>query len=310
MAARMGYICWTSPARCDIATVLTVAMWHHLRVVLSTRTDHDALARILERQLDVITRQQALAGNMTSHALQHRIRPGGPWRTVLPGVYIAATGTPTIAQQEMAAMLYHPTARQRLVQELVAHVVDAGQAGIVLDFEQVPDKSQRDFRSFVGELEAGLHGADLKLMVALPAADWAYDYAAVSRECDAIVLMNYDDHWLTSAPGPIAPQDWFVTNIEKMLKLVPREKIVMGIANYAYDWPDAKGRAAHEVASPQTFEEAIVTSSESEAPVEYDTDSLNPHYSYYDEHDHVRHPGPPRWVQSPHEQHPAGQERA
>ena len=188
---------------------------------------------------------------------------------------------------EMAAMLHHPAARQRLVQELVAHVVDAGQAGIVLDFEQVPDKSQRDFRSFVGELEAGLHGADLKLMVALPAADWAYDYAAVSRECDAIVLMNYDDHWLTSAPGPIAPQDWFVTNIEKMLKLVPREKIVMGIANYAYDWPDAKGRAAHEVASPQTFQEAIVTSSESEAPVEYDADSLNPHYSYYDEHDHV-----------------------
>jgi hypothetical protein len=81
-------------------------MWHHVRVVLSTRTDHDALGRILERQLDVITRQQALADNMTSHALQHRIRPGGPWRTVLPGVYIAATGTPTIAQQEMAAMLY------------------------------------------------------------------------------------------------------------------------------------------------------------------------------------------------------------
>ncbi len=118
----------------------------------------------------------------------------------------------------------------------------------MLDFEQVPDKSQRDFRNFIGELEAGLHGADLKLMVALPAADWAYDYAAVSRECDAIVLMNYDDHWLTSAPGPIAPQDWFTTNIEKMLKLVPREKIIMGVANYAYDWPDAKGRAAHEVA--------------------------------------------------------------
>ena len=36
--------------------------------------------------------------------------------------------------------------------------------------------------------------------------------------------MNYDDHWLTSAPGPIAPQDWFANNIEAMLKLVPRGK--------------------------------------------------------------------------------------
>ena len=49
--------------------------------------------------------------------------------------------------------------------------------------------------------------------------------------------MNYDQHWLTSPPGPIAPQDWFVTNIDEMLKLVPAEKLVMGIANYAYDWP-------------------------------------------------------------------------
>jgi hypothetical protein len=34
------------------------------------------------------------------------LRTGGPWRRLLPGVYIAATGTPTIIQQEMAALLY------------------------------------------------------------------------------------------------------------------------------------------------------------------------------------------------------------
>jgi very-short-patch-repair endonuclease len=72
----------------------------------STRVDRDALARTLDRQLDVITRQQALAAGLTGHALQHRLRCGGPWRSLLPGVYIAATGTPTITQQEMAAMLY------------------------------------------------------------------------------------------------------------------------------------------------------------------------------------------------------------
>jgi len=54
----------------------------------------------------VITRQQALAVGMTNHALAHRLRSGGPWRTLLPGVYMAATGTPTTLQQEMAAMLY------------------------------------------------------------------------------------------------------------------------------------------------------------------------------------------------------------
>lgn len=188
---------------------------------------------------------------------------------------------------EMAEMLRNPEARTHLVRQSVAFAVDGGHSGVVLDFEEVPHQSQRDFVKFIGELAAGLHGAGLKLMVALPAADWDYDYADIGRLSDAIILMNYDQHWLSSAPGPIAAQDWFVTNISTLLKLVPREKLIMGIANYAYDWPDAKGRAAHENAISQSFEEAVVTASESETSIEFDPDTLNPHYSYYDEHDHV-----------------------
>ncbi len=54
----------------------------------------------------MLTREQALAAGVTRHGLKHRLRPGGPWRRLLPGVYVAATGTPTIVQQEMAALLY------------------------------------------------------------------------------------------------------------------------------------------------------------------------------------------------------------
>jgi hypothetical protein len=73
----------------------------------STRLDRDTpIRRTLERQLDVISRQQALTAGLTRHALGYRLRPGGPWRSLLPGVYMASTGTPTTIQQEMAAMLY------------------------------------------------------------------------------------------------------------------------------------------------------------------------------------------------------------
>jgi very-short-patch-repair endonuclease len=72
----------------------------------STRIDRDALRRTLESQLDVITRRQTLAVGLTRHALSHRLRAEGPWQIVLPGVYVAATGTPTGSQQQMAAMLY------------------------------------------------------------------------------------------------------------------------------------------------------------------------------------------------------------
>jgi hypothetical protein len=72
----------------------------------STRIDRDALARTLNHQLDVITREQAVTVGLTRHALRHRLRFEGPWQGLLPGVYLATTGTPTLIQQEMAAMLY------------------------------------------------------------------------------------------------------------------------------------------------------------------------------------------------------------
>jgi hypothetical protein len=64
------------------------------------------LTAILDRQLDVITRRQARAAGVTEAALRHRLRPSGPWRVLLPTVYIAATGMPSIAQQQVAAQLY------------------------------------------------------------------------------------------------------------------------------------------------------------------------------------------------------------
>jgi hypothetical protein len=72
----------------------------------STRTDRDTLARTLDQQLNVITRTQAVGTGLTRHALRHRLRLEGSWQGLLPGVYLAATGSPSLIQKEMAALLY------------------------------------------------------------------------------------------------------------------------------------------------------------------------------------------------------------
>jgi hypothetical protein len=66
----------------------------------------DGLRKLLDRQLSVASRGQLLALGMADRAMQYRLRPGGPWQAVLPGVYLAVTGTPTFEQKEMAALLY------------------------------------------------------------------------------------------------------------------------------------------------------------------------------------------------------------
>ena len=75
----------------------------------STQHDHAALAAILTRQYQVISRSQVLAHGMTTSALRQRLRAGGPWQRLLPGVFLAVTGTPTTEQRSMAALLYAGT---------------------------------------------------------------------------------------------------------------------------------------------------------------------------------------------------------
>src|SRR5260370_32054183 len=98
--------------------------------------------------------------------------------------------------------------------------------------------------------------------------------------------MNYDQHWLTSPPGPIAAQDWFVENLRQVFDVVPPQKIIVGIANYAYDWP-VNSKNGKESAAEFSVQEAFLHVEESDTDVEFDSNSLNPHYSYYDEHNHL-----------------------
>jgi cellulose synthase/poly-beta-1,6-N-acetylglucosamine synthase-like glycosyltransferase/peptidoglycan/xylan/chitin deacetylase (PgdA/CDA1 family) len=188
--------------------------------------------------------------------------------------------------KEMVDLLASPEARGRLISDVTQYAVAAKQAGIVVDFEEVPDASQENFQKFIGQFAPSLHAVGLKLMIALPARDDSYDYKFFGKETDAIILMNYDQHWLTSPPGPIAAQDWFEENLRQVLEVVPAQKIVMGIANYSYDWTEtSKKEKPH--AEEFSIQEALLHAYESESEVEFDAATLNPHYSYSDEQNHT-----------------------
>src|SRR5437899_3833795 len=201
--------------------------------------------------------------------------------------------------EEMAKLLASTEARQRLVHDAVEFAVEFHEAGIVVYFEEVPDNSQAIFMQFALVYDLALHTVGLKLMMALPARDDAYDYEFFAKQCDAIVLMNYDEHWQTSPPGPVASQDWYVENLRQVMEEVPARQIIVAVGSYAYDWSD-NAKKAKESAQSLTIQEALLHAYEScdkttpagvcaagEAQVEFDSAALNPHYSYYDEHDHV-----------------------
>jgi hypothetical protein len=74
-------------------------------MVTATEATWRTLNKTLREQEQVITRTQALSLGLSPSQIRHRIRPAsGPWQCLLPGVYLAATGTPTQRQLEIAAL--------------------------------------------------------------------------------------------------------------------------------------------------------------------------------------------------------------
>jgi hypothetical protein len=100
--------------------------------------------QILSSQLEVITRQQALAVGVTDNALRHRLRHGGPWHSLLPGVYLAVTGTPTTLQLQMAALLYADDGSLITGQAALLHHHIRGPVAEVIDVLVPASRRRRD----------------------------------------------------------------------------------------------------------------------------------------------------------------------
>jgi hypothetical protein len=94
----------------------------------------EGLAELLEKQLAVVSRGQLLKLGMSDRAMQYRLRRGGPWQMLLPGVYLAASGIPSVSQKELAAMLYAgPGSIITGPMALLHHSIRGGSAVDVID---------------------------------------------------------------------------------------------------------------------------------------------------------------------------------
>jgi hypothetical protein len=68
--------------------------------------DRSRLSHLLLDQSGVVSRGQALDCGLSRGRVDHLIQPDGRWQRILPGVYAATTGTVTLDQRAMAALLY------------------------------------------------------------------------------------------------------------------------------------------------------------------------------------------------------------
>ena len=186
---------------------------------------------------------------------------------------------------EIAKFLMDPAARANFRQQMDVFLASDKYRGLMVDFEDFAKSAQPDYLALLGELSSDLHSKGLKLYVSLPARDKDFDYATIAARTDGLVLMNYDEHESENEAGPVASQEWFTKNLEIAKQKVPLDKLICAIGNYGYDWvkKPKKNPPPGLKNVNVTVQEAWIGARDSEEDIDFDYDSMNPHFSYMDE---------------------------
>src|SRR5580700_7103930 len=187
---------------------------------------------------------------------------------------------------DIVGFLNNPSARALFRRQAAQFVASGHYRGLMIDFEAFPPSGQPGYVALLQELSGDLHARGMKLYVAVPPHSNEYDYPAIAAAADGVVLMNYDEHYLGAASGPVASQDWFVQNLTFAKTVIPQEKIICAIANYGYDWAlkPQKGKLPPEEHDHSvSVQDAWLAARDSEQDVNFDDDAMNPHFSYLDE---------------------------
>jgi spore germination protein YaaH len=200
-------------------------------------------------------------------ALRGRVPPGVVEVTGSAGVPLMPLVTNAGFNRSAAHTLLHsPKAQQAAVQRLAELAAHDQYVGWQLDFENLEPADKRAYAQFAARLATRLHRDHRLLSVAVvprfsdafpdnsPTAfhttEWgaAFDFRALGRVADFLVLMAYDEHTLPTAPGPVAGYDWVQAILDYAVRRVPPAKLVLGVPFYGREWvATARGTAVHGV---------------------------------------------------------------
>jgi peptidoglycan/xylan/chitin deacetylase (PgdA/CDA1 family)/GT2 family glycosyltransferase len=172
-----------------------------------------------------------------------------------------------------ARLLADRAAAARFADRLAAMVAAERGAGVMLDLESLPASAHGDYRRFLRDLRARFAPRGWQVALAVPVADPAWDLAAYAAVADRLVLMAYDEHWMGGAPGPIASQPWFARVVADAVAAAGRDKAIVALGNYAYDWADG-------ATVPMGVEQAWALARRAGTRPAFDPASGNWHFAY------------------------------
>lgn len=180
-------------------------------------------------------------------------------------------------------------AQQKLIWQLGEVMRSKGYKGVDLDFEYILAEDRQLYVDFAARLAAVMHAFGYTVSAAVPAKTSAdqkgllyegIDFKGLGEVLDEIFIMAYEWGYTYGPPMAIAPLYIVRQVVEYALTEVPREKLVLGIPNYGYDWPlpfvqgTTKARTTGNV-------EAVQRAIDFGAEIFYDERAASPYFNYW-----------------------------
>jgi len=153
--------------------------------------------------------------------------------------------------------------REALAQQIASVIIKYNLDGVNIDIENLTEADRENYTDFVRILRNKL-GSRKSLSVAVApnpyniSKGWqgSYDYSALAKYSDYLMIMAYDESYQGGPEGPVASASFVERSIKYAVERVPKNKIVLGIPFYGRLWKNGGTYGGYGV-SNATIEQLI-----------------------------------------------------
>ena len=146
-----------------------------------------------------------------------------------------------------------PAALARAAGDVARRLTSAHYRGLVIDLEGFV-AADRDVAAAVVRsiADSARRRGVTPIAVAVPAVDTTtFPGRSLVPAADYLLVMLYDQHWMTSPPGPLASPDWVRAATALRVAEVGAQHVVAALPLYGYRWPTNAPAAAVSFADAQ-----------------------------------------------------------
>lgn len=172
--------------------------------------------------------------------------------------------------------------RKKHIENIKRVVIENNYDGIEIDYESMLGRDRDNFSLFIEELASELHKEKKILAIAVHPktscpGTWdgpiSQDWGRIGKSVDEVRIMCYDCHWHSSEAGAVAELPWVDEIIAFAVTKMPKEKVVLGVPNYGYDWIETWANCVQ-------YEDVVALVKQHKAEIKWDERAKAPYVEY------------------------------